>query len=187
MEKHFSPCTEKQKQYPRGLVQEPHSPLSSLFSLQTVSSLFQHPAVYGNARCCFCEGRSALSSALADAARVPHCSHFSLKEIPLGAESIAALITPSTEPIVWHWPRIKGTWSGSIFHCNYPFCISVSSSSVVNILYFFIDWVNVANDLLRSCHVNQHIKHLSECGADVFVCLYESILGEKVPGGNVNS
>uniref|UniRef100_A0A8B9D4U7 Centrosomal protein 95 n=1 Tax=Anser cygnoides TaxID=8845 RepID=A0A8B9D4U7_ANSCY len=26
-----------------------------------------------------------------------------------------------------------------------------------------------------------HIKHLSECGADVFVRLYESILGEKVP------
>uniref|UniRef100_A0A8B9RZA2 Centrosomal protein 95 n=1 Tax=Accipiter nisus TaxID=211598 RepID=A0A8B9RZA2_9AVES len=43
------------------------------------------------------------------------------------------------------------------------------------------DWVDVANDLLRSCHINQHIKHLSECGADVFVCLYESILGEKVP------
>ncbi|NXN37289.1 CEP95 protein, partial [Rhinoptilus africanus] len=43
------------------------------------------------------------------------------------------------------------------------------------------DWVGVANDLLRSCHINQHIKHLSECGADVFVHLYESILGEKVP------
>ncbi|NXA81855.1 CEP95 protein, partial [Thryothorus ludovicianus] len=43
------------------------------------------------------------------------------------------------------------------------------------------DWVNVANDLLRTCHINKHIKHLSECGADVFVCLYESILGEKVP------
>ncbi|XP_010153844.1 PREDICTED: centrosomal protein of 95 kDa, partial [Eurypyga helias] len=42
-------------------------------------------------------------------------------------------------------------------------------------------WVDVANDLLRSCHINQHIKHLSECGADVFVPLYESILGEKVP------
>ncbi|NWI83668.1 CEP95 protein, partial [Dryoscopus gambensis] len=43
------------------------------------------------------------------------------------------------------------------------------------------DWVDVANDLLRTCHINQHIKHLSECGADMFVCLYESILGEKVP------
>ncbi|XP_076209949.1 centrosomal protein of 95 kDa isoform X1 [Aptenodytes patagonicus] len=43
------------------------------------------------------------------------------------------------------------------------------------------DWVDVANDLLRSCNVNQHIKHLSECGADVFVRLYESVLGEKVP------
>ncbi|KAF1408044.1 Centrosomal protein of 95 kDa, partial [Spheniscus magellanicus] len=44
-----------------------------------------------------------------------------------------------------------------------------------------IDWVDVANDLLRSCNINQRIKHLSECGADVFVRLYESILGEKVP------
>ncbi|NXI04898.1 CEP95 protein, partial [Pachycephala philippinensis] len=43
------------------------------------------------------------------------------------------------------------------------------------------DWVDVANDLLRTCHINQHITHLSECGADVFVRLYESILGEKVP------
>ncbi|NXH40679.1 CEP95 protein, partial [Dicaeum eximium] len=43
------------------------------------------------------------------------------------------------------------------------------------------DWVDVANDLLRTCQINQHIKHLSECGADVFVRLYESILGEKVP------
>ncbi|NXJ66011.1 CEP95 protein, partial [Rostratula benghalensis] len=44
-----------------------------------------------------------------------------------------------------------------------------------------IDWLGVANDLLRSCHINHHVKHLSECGADVFVHLYESILGEKVP------
>ncbi|NWI43707.1 CEP95 protein, partial [Picathartes gymnocephalus] len=43
------------------------------------------------------------------------------------------------------------------------------------------DWVDVANDLLRTCHINLHIKHLSECGADVFVRLYESILEEKVP------
>ncbi|NXX33138.1 CEP95 protein, partial [Nicator chloris] len=44
-----------------------------------------------------------------------------------------------------------------------------------------IDWVDVANDLLRTCRINHHIKHLSECGADVFVRLYQSILGEKVP------
>ncbi|NXD41673.1 CEP95 protein, partial [Copsychus sechellarum] len=43
------------------------------------------------------------------------------------------------------------------------------------------DWVDVANDLLRTCHINLHIKHLLECSADVFVHLYESILGEKVP------
>ncbi|XP_054702187.1 centrosomal protein of 95 kDa isoform X3 [Grus americana] len=56
-------------------------------------------------------------------------------------------------------------------------CLSVN----INIFYFLIDWVDVANDLFRSCHINQHIKHLSECDADVFVRLYESILGEKVP------
>ncbi|KAI1232450.1 hypothetical protein IHE44_0006913, partial [Lamprotornis superbus] len=43
------------------------------------------------------------------------------------------------------------------------------------------DWVDVANDLLRTCHINQHINSLSECSTDVFVHLYESILGEKVP------
>uniref|UniRef100_A0A8D2NH36 Centrosomal protein 95 n=1 Tax=Zonotrichia albicollis TaxID=44394 RepID=A0A8D2NH36_ZONAL len=46
---------------------------------------------------------------------------------------------------------------------------------------FSLHWVDVANDLCRTCHINQHIKHLSECGADLFVRLYESILGEKVP------
>ncbi|XP_064006652.1 centrosomal protein of 95 kDa isoform X2 [Pogoniulus pusillus] len=46
---------------------------------------------------------------------------------------------------------------------------------------FLIDWIDVANELLRSCHINHHIKNLSECGVDVFVHLYESILGEKVP------
>ncbi|KAM6193946.1 LOW QUALITY PROTEIN: centrosomal protein of 95 kDa [Sarcoramphus papa] len=56
-------------------------------------------------------------------------------------------------------------------------CLSVD----FNMFCFLIDWVDVANDLLRSCHINQHIKHLSECGADVFVRLYESILGETVP------
>ncbi|XP_068269668.1 centrosomal protein of 95 kDa [Nyctibius grandis] len=59
--------------------------------------------------------------------------------------------------------------------------ISLSFSSDINMFYFLIDWIDVANDLLRSCHINQHIKHLSECSADVFVRLYESILGEKVP------
>lgn len=63
-------------------------------------------------------------------------------------------------------------------------CVSFSSDN--NMFYFLIDWVDVANDLLRSCNINQDIKHLSECGADVFVRLYESILGEKVPGGNDN-
>ncbi|XP_073166879.1 centrosomal protein of 95 kDa isoform X3 [Lepidochelys kempii] len=43
------------------------------------------------------------------------------------------------------------------------------------------EWVDVANDLLMKCHVNLHVTKLTECGANVFVGLYESILGEKVP------
>ncbi|XP_010216885.1 PREDICTED: centrosomal protein of 95 kDa [Tinamus guttatus] len=43
------------------------------------------------------------------------------------------------------------------------------------------NWVDIANDLLRRCRINHQIKQLSECGADVFIRLYESILGEKVP------
>ncbi|XP_054249790.1 centrosomal protein of 95 kDa [Indicator indicator] len=43
------------------------------------------------------------------------------------------------------------------------------------------DWVGVANELLRSCHINHHINNLTECGVDMFVHLYESILGEEVP------
>ncbi|XP_075760029.1 centrosomal protein of 95 kDa isoform X2 [Pelodiscus sinensis] len=43
------------------------------------------------------------------------------------------------------------------------------------------EWVDVANDLLMKCHINLHVTKLSECDASVFVRLYESILGEKVP------
>uniref|UniRef100_A0A8D0BBA1 Centrosomal protein 95 n=1 Tax=Salvator merianae TaxID=96440 RepID=A0A8D0BBA1_SALMN len=43
------------------------------------------------------------------------------------------------------------------------------------------EWVNVANDLLRKCNINLYVNNLSECGAEVFTRLYESILGEQVP------
>ncbi|XP_065272123.1 centrosomal protein of 95 kDa [Emys orbicularis] len=43
------------------------------------------------------------------------------------------------------------------------------------------EWVDVANDLLMKSHINLHVTKLTECGANVFVGLYESILGEKVP------
>ncbi|KAM9857596.1 centrosomal protein of 95 kDa-like [Aulostomus maculatus] len=43
------------------------------------------------------------------------------------------------------------------------------------------DWVDVANDLLSKCHVNLMLRKLTECDANVFIALYESILGEKVP------
>ncbi|XP_008114591.1 centrosomal protein of 95 kDa isoform X2 [Anolis carolinensis] len=43
------------------------------------------------------------------------------------------------------------------------------------------EWVNVANDLLTKCNLNLHVNSLSDCVAEVFTRLYESILGESVP------
>uniref|UniRef100_A0A8C7ZJ37 DUF5745 domain-containing protein n=1 Tax=Oryzias sinensis TaxID=183150 RepID=A0A8C7ZJ37_9TELE len=42
-------------------------------------------------------------------------------------------------------------------------------------------WVDVANDLLRQCHLSLRLRDMTDCNADVFVSLYENILGEKVP------
>uniref|UniRef100_A0A8C1YW16 DUF5745 domain-containing protein n=1 Tax=Cyprinus carpio TaxID=7962 RepID=A0A8C1YW16_CYPCA len=44
-----------------------------------------------------------------------------------------------------------------------------------------IDWVDVANNVLLKCHINLRLERISECDANVFVALYEAILGEKVP------
>lgn len=56
-------------------------------------------------------------------------------------------------------------------------------------LIFSTDWVDVANDLLSKCHINLRLKKLTDCDANVFITLYENILGEKVPGNlkmNIN-
>ncbi|XP_058633969.1 centrosomal protein of 95 kDa-like isoform X3 [Onychostoma macrolepis] len=47
------------------------------------------------------------------------------------------------------------------------------------------DWVDVANNVLLKCHINLRLERMSECDANVFVALYEAILGEKVPGENI--
>uniref|UniRef100_A0A674P1J8 DUF5745 domain-containing protein n=1 Tax=Takifugu rubripes TaxID=31033 RepID=A0A674P1J8_TAKRU len=46
---------------------------------------------------------------------------------------------------------------------------------------FSADWIDVANNLLRQCHTNPRVRKLTDCDADVFIALYENILGEKVP------
>uniref|UniRef100_A0A7N6BBX7 DUF5745 domain-containing protein n=1 Tax=Anabas testudineus TaxID=64144 RepID=A0A7N6BBX7_ANATE len=43
------------------------------------------------------------------------------------------------------------------------------------------DWVDVANDLLSKCNINLKLKKLTDCHANVFISLYENILGENVP------
>ncbi|KAM4594236.1 centrosomal protein of 95 kDa-like isoform 1-T1 [Fundulus diaphanus] len=43
------------------------------------------------------------------------------------------------------------------------------------------NWVDVANNLLSRCNVKLRLRTLSGCNADVFITLYENILGETVP------
>ncbi|XP_068178229.1 centrosomal protein of 95 kDa-like isoform X2 [Antennarius striatus] len=43
------------------------------------------------------------------------------------------------------------------------------------------DWVDVANDLLSKCHLNLRLRKITDCDANIFIALYENILGEKVP------
>ncbi|CAK6438119.1 unnamed protein product [Pipistrellus nathusii] len=43
------------------------------------------------------------------------------------------------------------------------------------------EWVTVANNLLLKCHIHLRIRELEDCDANVFIALYQSILGEKVP------
>uniref|UniRef100_A0A2K6SI91 Centrosomal protein 95 n=1 Tax=Saimiri boliviensis boliviensis TaxID=39432 RepID=A0A2K6SI91_SAIBB len=43
------------------------------------------------------------------------------------------------------------------------------------------EWVTIANNLLFKCHIHLRIRELEDCDANVFIALYQSILGEKVP------
>ncbi|XP_052051732.1 centrosomal protein of 95 kDa isoform X2 [Apodemus sylvaticus] len=43
------------------------------------------------------------------------------------------------------------------------------------------EWVTIANNLLFKCHIHLRIHELQDCDANVFIALYQSILGEKVP------
>ncbi|KAM5306277.1 centrosomal protein of 95 kDa isoform 2-T2 [Glossophaga mutica] len=43
------------------------------------------------------------------------------------------------------------------------------------------EWVTAANNLLLKCHIHLRIHELEDCDANVFIALYQSILGEKVP------
>ncbi|XP_041491596.1 centrosomal protein of 95 kDa isoform X2 [Microtus oregoni] len=43
------------------------------------------------------------------------------------------------------------------------------------------EWVTLANNLLFKCHIHLRIHELEDCDANVFIALYQSILGEKVP------
>ncbi|XP_051996361.1 centrosomal protein of 95 kDa-like isoform X2 [Xyrauchen texanus] len=44
-----------------------------------------------------------------------------------------------------------------------------------------MDWVDVANNLLLKCHTSLRLEKITDCDANVFVALYQDILGEKVP------
>ncbi|XP_034044549.1 centrosomal protein of 95 kDa-like [Thalassophryne amazonica] len=59
-------------------------------------------------------------------------------------------------------------------------CVSISSSLMWT-QKEESDWVNVANDLLSKCHINKRLRKLTDCDANIFITLYETIVGEKVP------
>ncbi|KAM9209508.1 centrosomal protein of 95 kDa [Dugong dugon] len=43
------------------------------------------------------------------------------------------------------------------------------------------EWITIANNLLLKCHIHLRIHALEDCDANVFIALYQSILGERVP------
>ncbi|KAM8774007.1 centrosomal protein of 95 kDa [Rhynchonycteris naso] len=43
------------------------------------------------------------------------------------------------------------------------------------------EWITIANNLLLKCHIHLRIHELEDCDVNVFIALYQSILGEKVP------
>ncbi|XP_077379523.1 centrosomal protein of 95 kDa-like isoform X2 [Festucalex cinctus] len=43
------------------------------------------------------------------------------------------------------------------------------------------EWLDVANELLDKCHIEQKLTKLTDCDANIFISLYENILREKVP------
>nr|XP_055173717.1 centrosomal protein of 95 kDa isoform X2 [Nyctereutes procyonoides] len=43
------------------------------------------------------------------------------------------------------------------------------------------EWITIANNLLLKCHIHLRIRELEDCDSNVFIALYQSILGEKVP------
>ncbi|XP_049717426.1 centrosomal protein of 95 kDa [Elephas maximus indicus] len=43
------------------------------------------------------------------------------------------------------------------------------------------EWVTIANNLLLKCHIHLRIHALEDCDSNVFIALYQSILGERVP------
>ncbi|XP_054989862.1 centrosomal protein of 95 kDa isoform X3 [Sorex araneus] len=47
--------------------------------------------------------------------------------------------------------------------------------------YSEAEWITVANNLLLKCRINLRIRELEDCDANVFIALYQCILGEKVP------
>uniref|UniRef100_H3D9D3 DUF5745 domain-containing protein n=1 Tax=Tetraodon nigroviridis TaxID=99883 RepID=H3D9D3_TETNG len=49
------------------------------------------------------------------------------------------------------------------------------------VLLLIAEWTDVANNLLIQCHIGRRLRRLADCDADVFIALYENILGEKVP------
>lgn len=71
--------------------------------------------------------------------------------------------------------------------CGSDFCLNVHTTFSIAIEDWSppsspTEWVTLANNLLFKCHIHLRIHELEDCDANVFIALYQSILGEKVPG-----
>nr|XP_017827961.1 centrosomal protein of 95 kDa isoform X2 [Callithrix jacchus] len=60
-------------------------------------------------------------------------------------------------------------------------CRGPAANCLQNMAGSEAEWVTIANNLLFKCHIHLRIHELQDCDANVFIALYQSILGEKVP------
>lgn len=90
------------------------------------------------------------------------------------------------------WPKIprflffKPRTLSKLYYAVCLFKVLIKLFEMFHVL-FCIDWLDVANNILLKCHINLRLERISECDANVFVALYEAILGEKAPGIHVPS
>lgn len=105
--------------------------------------------------------------------------------ICLCIDAVNSCLWPKIPRFLFFKPRILNKLYYAV--CLFKVLIKLCLKCFMCFFFFCIDWVDVANNILLKCHINLRLERISECDANVFVALYEAILGEKVPGIHVPS